>query len=75
MLEAWLNPHPDYKRILGMDDDEYESLVDEAEDSKESMHEFDSIMDYFKKLEDLKKSPYSKQYKELIKEGKKLGFI
>ena len=33
-IESWINPHPDYKRILGIDDDEYESLVEEAEESK-----------------------------------------
>lgn len=28
-LESWLNPHPIYKEILGMDDEEYDMWVEE----------------------------------------------
>ena len=29
MIESWINPHPIYKEILDIDDEEYEWLVDE----------------------------------------------
>ena len=32
IIEAKQNPHPDYKEILGMDDEEYERRVKEATD-------------------------------------------
>jgi hypothetical protein len=56
MLEKWINPHPDYKKILGIDDDEYESLVEEAEESKTGMREFYSLLDYSKRLEEFNKN-------------------
>jgi hypothetical protein len=29
LLESWINPHPVYKEILGMDDEEYNRFVEE----------------------------------------------
>lgn len=29
LLESWINPHPVYKEILGMDDEEYNILIEE----------------------------------------------
>lgn len=29
LLESWLNPHPVYKEILGMSDEEYNALIEE----------------------------------------------
>ena len=29
LLESWLNPHPIYKEILGIDDEEYNILIEE----------------------------------------------
>jgi len=34
LLESWLNPHPVYKKILGMDDEEYNLLKKEKRDSE-----------------------------------------
>jgi hypothetical protein len=34
LLESWLNPHPVYKKILGMDDEEYNRLIKEKRDSE-----------------------------------------
>ena len=33
LLESWLNPHPVYKKILGMDDWEYNLLIEEKRDA------------------------------------------
>ena len=29
VLESFINPHPDYKEILGMDDEEYNIVIEE----------------------------------------------
>ena len=29
LLDSWLHPHPVYKEILGMDDEEYNDLIEE----------------------------------------------
>ena len=34
LLESWLNPHPVYKKILGMDDEEYNMLIKENRDDE-----------------------------------------
>lgn len=34
LLESWLNPHPVYKEILGMDDDVYNMWLEENKEAK-----------------------------------------
>lgn len=49
MMEISINPHPDYKRILGMNDKEYESLVEKTKSSQDSF----AIQSYIKKVSKL----------------------
>lgn len=37
LLESWLNPHPIYKEILGMDDDVYNMWLEEKEKAESSL--------------------------------------
>ena len=48
LTESWLNPHPDYKEILGMDDEVYEEWVREKKklesDEIKEINEYDRYL-------------------------------
>ena len=46
-LESWIHPHPIYKKILGMDDEYYNWLIEEKKKADRRIKE---ILKYDKKL-------------------------
>lgn len=44
LLESWLSPHPVYKEILGMDDEEYNRLIEEKEKAEIRLKELKELL-------------------------------